>query len=54
MENDGNYIAYVIDGAGNFNRKTAIQQLARNCHLVTTFKESDLLKIVDFAKDHLC
>lgn len=53
MENNGNYIAYVIDGAGNFNRKTAIQQLARNCHIVTTFNESDVLRIVDFAKNHL-
>lgn len=54
MGKNGNYIGYVIDGAGNFNRRTAIQQLAKNCHIITTFKGSDLLKIVQFAKDFLC
>ncbi len=44
----GHKIAYVIDGAGNFERVQALKTLLRYCHCATTLREDELNRLVAF------
>jgi len=44
----GHCIAYVIDGAGNFERRSAISTICRYSDCTVTFRESELRKLAQF------
>lgn len=44
----GHKIAYVIDGAGNFARKSALQTICNHSDCTVTFNESDLEYLVQY------
>ncbi len=44
----GHKIAYVIDGAENFERVQALQTLLSHCHCATTLREDELNRLVAF------
>ena len=50
LNNEGHYISYVIDGAGNFERRSAVETICNNsdCTVAYTNKEFDVL--VNFIK----
>ena len=50
LNNEGHYISYVIDGAGNFERRSAVDTICNNsdCTVAYSSKEFDVL--VDFIK----
>ena len=54
MVNDtGNFIAYVIDGAGNFQRNSAISTICQNSHCTIAYSESEFQKLADFIKEKI-
>jgi len=44
-------IAYVIDGAGNFERQSALMSICQFSDCTVSFKDSELNKLVKFLKD---
>ncbi len=50
LHEKGHKIAYVIDGAGNFERKTALRTICDYSDCTVTFAEEDLDTLVDFLR----
>lgn len=48
LHNYGHYIAYIIDGAGNFERLSALRTLCEFSDYIVTFKDSELDKLSEF------
>ncbi len=48
IEQTGNYIAYIIDGAGNFERRSAISTICENSHCTIAYTETELQKLINF------
>ena len=48
LHKHGHKIAYIIDGAGNFQRTSALKSICEFSDLTVTFKESELDKLVEF------
>lgn len=48
IENGGHRIAYVIDGAGNFKRKSALSTIMQYSDCTVTFRTEELNKLADF------
>lgn len=46
----GHRIAYVIDGAGNFQRRSAISTICAHSDFTVTFKDAELSKLADFLR----
>lgn len=46
----GHKVAYVIDGAGNFERQSALATICRHADCVVSFKDEELDKLVRFLK----
>lgn len=44
----GHHIAYVIDGAGNFERRSALSTICQYSDCTVTFKDSEIQKLADF------
>lgn len=44
------HIAYVIDGAGNFERRSALSTICQYSDCTVTFRESEIQKLVNFLK----
>lgn len=44
----GHRIAYIIDGAGNFQRQSALKTLCQNSDCTVTYKDSELDLLADF------
>jgi len=44
----GHKIVYVIDGAGNFERRSALKTICRFSDCTVTFKDSELEKLSKF------
>ncbi len=49
----GHKIAYVLDGAGNFQRETALATLCSYSHCTVAFSEAELNVLCDFIREHL-
>ena len=41
MKNNGNHIAYILDGAGNFQRSSAISTICTNSECTVAYKDSE-------------
>jgi hypothetical protein len=50
LNNNRHKIAYVIDGAGNFKRKSAISTIMSFSDFTVTFKEEELHNLAEFLK----
>ncbi len=50
VEKEGYKIAYVIDGAGNFQRENAIRTLCSYSHCTVAFSESELSVLCEFLR----
>lgn len=48
-----NYIAYVLDGAGNFTRRAASSVLCQNSHCTVGLTNSELELLVEFIKEKI-
>lgn len=53
IEQAGHKIAYVIDGAGNFQRENAIRTLCSFSHCTVAFSQSELDLLCEFLRSHL-
>jgi hypothetical protein len=51
IEEAGHSIAYVIDGAGNFQRETAMRTMLSHSHCSVAFSRSELDILCGFLKD---
>ena len=48
-----NYIAYIIDGAGNFARRAAVGVLCDNSHCTVAYTETEFKLLVEFIKEKI-
>lgn len=48
LHKKGHYIAYVMDGAGNFERRSAISTICRYSDCTVTFCDSEITKLASF------
>lgn len=53
IDKAGYKIAYVIDGAGNFQRDTALGTICRYSHCTVAFSQSELGVLCEFIRDYL-
>jgi hypothetical protein len=52
IEREGYKIAYVIDGAGNFQRETALNTLCSFSHCTVAFSNEELAVLCEFLRDY--
>lgn len=50
----GNKIAYVLDGAGNFNRKSALRTICSFSDCTVAFSQSELQVLCQFIREYFC
>lgn len=48
-----NFISYIIDGAGNFQRRSAISTICENSHCTVAYTDSELQTLISFIKMNL-
>lgn len=48
-----NYIAYIIDGAGNFSRRSAIKTLCDNSHCTVAYTPEEFEILIEFIKEKI-
>lgn len=53
MGREGHYIAYVLDGAGNFSRTAALTTLCQSSDCTVAFADSELSVLADFIRGKL-
>lgn len=53
ITNSRNYIAYIIDGAGNFARRSAISVICDNSHCTVAYTNEEFNLLVEFIKEKL-
>jgi hypothetical protein len=51
IEQAGHKIAYVLDGAGNFQRSTALTTICTQSHCTVAFSRNELNVLCDFIKE---
>ena len=47
------YVAYIIDGAGNFSRTSAVTDLCNNSHCNVAYTPSEFDILIDFIKEKI-
>lgn len=47
------YVAYIIDGAGNFSRTTAVTDLCNNSHCNVAYTQSEFNLLIEFIKEKI-
>lgn len=52
IEQSGNRVAYVIDGAGNFRRENFVRNLCAYSHCAVAFSEAELSILCDFITEY--
>ena len=53
MHEDGYFIAYVIDGAGNFQRSTAVSTICNFSDCTVAYSESEIAVLASFIKEKM-
>lgn len=48
-----NYIAYIIDGAGNFARRAAVRELCNNSHCTVAYTPEEFELLIEFIKERI-
>ena len=50
LHKNGHYVAYVVDGAGNFERQSALSTICQFSDCTVTFRDSEISRLADFLK----
>lgn len=53
LTSEGHYAAYVIDGAGNFERRSAVTKICNHSHCTVAFSESEIKVLAEFIMEKL-
>jgi hypothetical protein len=53
LHKSGNYAAYIIDGAGNFERRSAVTKICKNSDCTVAFSDEEIQVLVDFIQEKL-
>lgn len=53
VQSTGNYIAYIIDGAGNFQRKSALTSICDNSHCTVAYTNTEFDTLIRFIQEKL-
>jgi hypothetical protein len=53
MHRKGHFVAYIIDGAGNFDRRSAVSKICNNSDCTVAFSLEELAVLTQFIKDKL-
>lgn len=53
IANSRNYIAYIIDGAGNFARRAAVRVLCENSHCTVAYTPEEFQLLTEFIKERI-
>jgi hypothetical protein len=53
MSRAGHYVAYVLDGAGNFSRSAALTTLCQSSDCTVAYSKDELDTLVDFIQGRL-
>lgn len=53
ITNSRNYIAYIIDGAGNFARRSAVSDLCNNSHCTVAYTPEEFELLTEFIKERI-
>ncbi len=53
LKDKGHKVAYIIDGAGNFQRKNAINTILKFSDCTVSFSDSGIQELSDFIKDNV-
>ena len=53
ITNSRNYIAYIVDGAGNFARRSAISVICNNSHCTVAFTDKEFDLLVEFIRERI-
>jgi hypothetical protein len=53
MGHEGHYVAYVLDGAGNFSRSAALSVLCASSDCTVAYSDDELGTLVDFIRGKL-
>lgn len=53
VEESGNYIAYIIDGAGNFQRESALTTICQYSHCTVAYTDSEFNILIDFIREKI-
>lgn len=53
VEETGNYIAYIIDGAGNFQRTSALTTICQNSHCTVAYTDVEFDVLVRFIREKI-
>ncbi len=53
IEKAGYKIAYILDGAGNFQRENALETICTHSHCTVAFSRSELKVLCQFIQEYL-
>ena len=53
MHNSGNYIAYILDGAGNFQRESALSTICDYSDCTIAYSEEEFDVLIEWIKSVL-
>lgn len=53
ITNSRNFIAYIIDGAGNFARRAAVRELCNNSHCTVAYTPDEFELLIEFIKERI-
>ena len=53
IEKSGNYIAYIIDGAGNFQRESALTTICQYSHCTVAYTDAEFDVLIDFIREKI-
>ena len=53
LDKSGHHIAYIIDGAGNFQRRSAIETICSNSDCTVAYSDESFKELAQFARDVL-
>lgn len=53
IKGTNNYIAYIIDGAGNFQRKSALMSICQYSHCTVAYTDSEFDVLIEFIKEKI-
>ena len=53
VEESGNYIAYIIDGAGNFQRESALTSICQHSHCTVAYTDEEFDVLLEFIREKI-
>jgi hypothetical protein len=53
MHKHGHYAAYIVDGAGNFERRSAVTKICNSSDCTVAFSESEIIRLVSFIQERI-